>query len=187
MFSLIFVNLKKLLPMNNALLRFLLITLLLVSCKQSTDNGTLNSKFEQTNSQITESDISKLELLEYELDVKTKKAIESWEQYKELINIISKLEKGNSLYFKNNKEVTTSFLKDLKDKIPDTINTPSVSARLMALETKFLKLESLYNLSSTSKDELLQSIKEFLESFSNLNLQMNKKLEKESQIIENPE
>jgi len=172
--------------MDNLLLRFFLITLFLFSCKQKTNNNTAISKSEQSSSLITESDISKLKLLEYELDSKSENLIQSWEQYNELVSIISKLEKGNLLFFKNNKEVTTAFLKDLKEKIPDTVNTPSVSARIIALETKFLKLESCYNLSTTSKGELLQNIKEFLESFSNLNLQMNKKLEKDSQSIENP-
>ena len=172
--------------MNNLLLRFFLITLFLFSCKQKTNDDTAISKSDQSSSLITESDISKLKLLEYELDIKTENLIQSWEQYNELASIISNLEKGDLLYFKNNKEVTDSFLKDLKDNIPDTINTSSVSARLMALETKFLKLESCYNLSTTSKEELIQNIKEFLESFSNLNLQMNKKLEKDSQIIESP-
>jgi len=171
--------------MNNLLFRFFLITLFLFSCKQKTNDDNAISKSEQSSSLITESDISKLKLLEYELDSKTEKVIESWEQYNELASIISNLEKGDLLYFKNNKEITDSFLKDMRDNIPDTINTPSVSARLIALDTKFLKLESCYNLSTTSKEELLQNIKEFLESFSNLNLQMNKKLEKDSQIIDN--
>ena len=89
-------------------------------------------------------------------------------------------------YFKDNNEAITKLVKELKEKIPDTLNTPSVDARITSLETKIYKLESLYNLSTTSKDELSLLIKEFLESVSNLNLQMNKKLEKDSQIIETP-
>ena len=54
------------------------------------------------------------------------------------------------------------------------------------METKFLKLESLVNLSTTSKTELIANIQDFLIAFSNLNLQMNKKIENDNIIIERP-
>ena len=75
--------------MNNLLLRFFLITLFLFSCKQKTNDDTAISKSDQSSSLITESDISKLKLLEYELDIKTENLIQSWEQYNELVSVIS--------------------------------------------------------------------------------------------------
>ena len=184
--SLIFVNQKKLPTMTTMLLRLIIVCFLIVCCKNPTNNDSIPSKPNSSSLLVTEQDISKLKFLEYGLDAKTETVLETWEQYKELNRIVSNVKGGNLLYFRDNKEVTSAFLKDLKEKIPDTMNTPSVAARLVALETKFLKLESLYNLSSSSKNEMLGIIKEFLESFSNLNLQMNKKLEKESQLIETP-
>lgn len=172
--------------MYNLLFRFFLISLFLFSCKQSPENQSTNSDDKSTYSGITESDISKVKFLDYGLDKKTENIVESWGPYIELANIISNLKKGDLSFFKNNNEVTASLLKDLIEKIPDTLNTPSINARLVALETKFLKLESSNNLATTLKEELLQNIKELLETHSNLNLQMNKKLEKDSQIIENP-
>ena len=100
--------------------------------------------------------------------------------------MVTKLKKGDLSYFKDNSEAIATFVKDLKGKVPDTINTSSVQARLTAFETKLYKLESVYNLPAYTKDELKTAIKEFLESLSNLNLQINKKLEKDSQHIEKP-
>jgi len=57
---------------------------------------------------------------------------------------------------------------------------------LIALETKIYKLESAISLSNTTTKTLMSSIKEVLVSFSNLNLQMNKKIERESQKIKKP-
>jgi gas vesicle protein len=156
----------------------------IVSCKQQKESE-VPIAVEIPSKKITENDISKLKFLEYGLDVKTEKIIESWEKYKELQDITGKLKKGDLTFFKDNGDAIKTFLKDFKEKIPDTLNTPSIKARINALETKLYKLESVSNLSTTSKEELSFTIKEFLESLSNLNLQMNKKLEKDSQITDN--
>ena len=156
----------------------------LLSCDQQKESNIKISVEVSAPTKITEKDISKLKFLEYSLDVKTEKEIENWTAFKELEDLVIRVKKGDLIYFKDNNEAVTKFVTELKEKIPDTLNTPSVNARITALETKIYKLESLYNLSTTSKDELSLMIKEFLESVSNLHLQMNKKLEKDSQIIE---
>ena len=162
------------------------ISITLLSCGQQKESDHNVSNEAPVSTKISEKDISQFKFLEYSLDIKTKKEIENWTSFKELEDLVIRVKKGDLSYFKDNNEVITKFVNELKEKIPDTLNTPSVNARITALETKIYKLESLYNLSTTSKDELSLMIKEFLESMSNLNLQMNKKLEKDSQIIETP-
>lgn len=162
------------------------ISFALLSCDQQKEGNNNITVEVPVPTKITEKDISKLKFLEYSLDLKTEKEIENWAAFKELEDLVVRVKKGDLFYFKDNNEAIIKFVKELKEKVPDTINTPSVNARITALETKIYKLESLYNLSTTSKDELSLMIKEFLESVSNLNLQMNKKLEKDSQIIEFP-
>jgi hypothetical protein len=49
-----------------------------------------------------------------------------------------------------------------------------------------LKLEGVVNLSNPDKKEVLLIVRDFLAAFSNLNLQINKKFERESQNIEKP-
>jgi cysteinyl-tRNA synthetase len=171
--------------MKTPFLSMICLFFLMVSCNQQKES-TVPVTVTVPTKKITESDISKLKFLEYGLDTKTEKEIQSWEKYKELEDITAKLKKGDLTFFKDNSEAIKTFLKDFKEKIPDTLNTPSVAARIIALETKLYKLESASNLSTTTKEELRVTIKEFLESLSNLNLQMNKKLEKDSQDIQTP-
>ncbi|MFH6768402.1 hypothetical protein V8G56_06625 [Gaetbulibacter aquiaggeris] len=162
------------------------ISFALLSCGKQKESDHKASIEELVPTKISEKDISKFKFLEYSIDIKTEKEIENWSSFKELEDLVIRVKKGDLSYFKDNNDAIVKFVIELKEKIPDTLNTPSVNARINALETKILKLESLYNLSSTSKEELSLIIKEFLESVSNLNLQMNKKLEKDSQIIETP-
>ena len=163
------------------------LTILLFSCNNNskgTDAG--QTLKEPVSKSLTEKDISKLKYVEYVLDDKTGKVIEKWLKYKDLEDIIQNVKKGDLSYFNDNKKAIKTFLTEFKKDIPDTINTPSVNARITALETKLYKLESLSNLETTTKQELGETIKEFLQAYSNLNLQMNKKLENDSQHIEKP-
>ncbi|NCO63543.1 MAG: hypothetical protein GW839_11140 [Flavobacteriales bacterium] len=169
--------------MKLLLLRFIPIILILFSCSQKKENTIVKTTEQSAITKITAADISKLNFVEFGLDGKTEKAIETWEAYHELALMITDIKKGNLSFFKDNHEAIKTFVKELKENIPDTINTPSVDARITALETKLFKFESIYNLSNNSKEELNTTIKEFLEAVSNLNLQMNKKLEKDSQNI----
>jgi len=137
-------------------------------------------------SQITKEDISKLNYKEFILDAKADKALESWQKYYELDNIINNLNQANLSFFKNNNEIIIAFIDDLKATIPEIIDSPLIIVRLIALETKMFKLEGVVNLSNPKKKELLSVIKECLSAFSNLNLQINKKFEKESQNIQKP-
>ena len=75
---------------------------------------------------------------------------------------------------------------DLKTTIPEAANTPAILARLKIVETSGYKLEDQLMLTQPKPKEVLAAIKEFLVSFSNLNLQINKKFEKESQNIQKP-
>ena len=188
MYSAIFVihqnyHLMKFFPL---FLSSLALFFILVSCGQKKQNDINNQSGKSATTKLTKSDISKLKFLEYNIDTKTKKVIEKWDRFAELEIIVTDVKNGDLSFFKNNHDTIVSFLKELKLKIPDTINTRSVEARISALETKLYKLENIYSLSTTSKNELILSVKEFLESVSNLNLQMNKKLEKDSRNIDKP-
>lgn len=172
-------------------IRFLSIlglTILLFSCKGKEETNPDDVAQEPINKKLSETDISKIDYTEYVLDSKTKTAIEPWLKYKEMEDVVMNVKQGDLSYFHDNdrKNIMRNYFIALKKAIPDTLNTSAILARILVLETKTHKLESISNLSTTSDKELNQTIKEFLVSFSNLNLQMNKKLEKDSQIIERP-
>lgn len=161
-----------------------LITMVM-SCKNIQEDTTENYT-DNNGEKITEKELSNLDIIEFTLDVKTKKAIENWEEYNQLQEVVKNVKKGDLSFFIDNTEVIKTLFKDLLKNIPSEVNTNATLARIVALETKLYKLESLYNLSTTSKEELSTVIKEFLQSFSNLNFQMNKKLEKDYNDIEKP-
>jgi len=156
------------------------------SCAKQEESNVINQIKEETVSQITKADISKLNYREFILDAKAEKSLESWQKYYELDNIINNVNQANLAFFKNNNEILIAFIDDLKGTTPEVIDTPLIMARLVVLETKIFKLEGVVNLSNPSKKEVLSVIKECLSAFSNLNLQINKKFEKDSQNIQKP-
>jgi len=157
-----------------------------VSCAKQ-EGSEVQSKSQEVNvSQITKEDISNLNYKEFILDSKAEKALESWQKYYELDNIINNVNQADLSFFKDNNEILVAFINDLKATIPEISDSPLIVARLIALETKMFKLEGVVNLSNPKKNEMLSVIKECLSAFSNLNLQINKKLEKESQNIQKP-
>lgn len=173
--------------MNIKLLSILCLFIVLSSCKKSEENSAVDTDITKNNAQeLTESDISKLDFIDFGLDEKTEVAIENWQEYFQLQDVVVNVKKGDLSFFNNNAEAIKTLLKDLKKNIPEPVNTPATLARLQVLETKIYKLESLSNLLTTTKDELNNTIKEFLVAVSNLNFQMNKKLEKDNQNIQKP-
>lgn len=166
----------------------LALTILLFSCKETEEKNATDAAEIPITKKISESDISNIDYTEYILDAKTETAIEDWLKYQEFNVVVENVKQGDLSYFHDNDRanIIRNFFIALKKAIPDTINTPAILSRILVLETKTWKLESLSNLSTTTEGELNQTIKEFLVSFSNLNLQMNKKLEKDSQQIEKP-
>lgn len=173
--------------MNIKLLSIISIFIILTSCKKTEENIAIDTTItENTNQELSENDISKLDYLDFGLDEKTERVIENWQEYYQLQDVVNNVKKGDLGFFKNNEEIIKTLLTDLKKNIPAPVNTSATLARIQVLETKIYKLESLSNLDTTTKDELNSTIKEFLVSISNLNFQMNKKLEKDSQNIQKP-
>lgn len=155
------------------------------SCKQSeTQEQDINTKKDST--EITESDIAKLKYTEFLLDRQTEEAILSWNEYTQINDVVKNVKKADLSFFNDNDEGVTALLKDFNKNIPEKVNTDAVKARITAFETKLYKLQSFSGLSTTNREELLATIKEFLIAFSNFNLQMNKKMEADKNVFERP-
>ena len=163
------------------------VYILLFSCKGSQEENVVTfDTAEKESEEITKKDIANLKYTDFILDSKTEVAIETWQEYIQLKDVINNVKNADLSFFNDNDETIKNLLKDFKKNIPEIVSTPSVLARIMVLETKIYKLESLSNLNTTTKKELIGVIKDFLVSFANLNLQMNKKLEKDGQSIIKP-
>ena len=166
------------------ILSFLLV---LCACKKTQEsNNELQNKESTQNKNITDQDIAKLKYVEYILDAKIEKIVQDWPEYIQLEDIIINAKKGDLEFFNDNKKVIQLLLKDLKKNVPKALHYESILSRLLVLETRLLKLESLLNLTTTTKEETLENIKDFLEAFSNLNFQINKKVEFNNRVIERP-
>lgn len=165
------------------LLSFLLI---LLSCSQNKQKYNSDISQENQNDFLSKEDIATLKYTDYALDSKAYKEQSAWPKYGELEVLVNDVKNANLSFFKDNKDVLKSFLEDLKATTPEKINTPAIQARLKVIETMTYKLEDQLMLSQPKKDDMLNSIKGFLEAFSNLNFQINKKLERDSQNIQKP-
>ncbi|NMH89155.1 hypothetical protein [Flavivirga algicola] len=168
-------------------LSILSLLILFLSCKKEQESNVATNKADIENNEITEKDISKIDYIEFFIDSKAEGITENWAEYQQLQEAITTIKKGDLSFFNDNEETITALLKGLKKSIPKELKAPSISSRITALETKLRKLESLSNLSTTSKKELIATIKDFLVAFSSFNLQINKKIEFDTRKIEKPE
>jgi hypothetical protein len=161
--------------------------LFFLSCEKETSQDSNASEIENIEEiktqRITKQEVEAIDFLDYGLSSATKKAVSDWMNFSELESIIESIKNGDLSYFESDKEILSTFIKELKSGVPEKVTSPSITARLTTLETKFYKLKSAVKITTTPKTELVSSIKEFFQAASNLNLQMNKKLEKEAQNI----
>lgn len=167
------------------ILTVLIILFALNSCKKETEDKITENPIEKNDLKISKKDIETINYIEYDLSVSSKKALDSWKSYLEIQNLIELIKENDLSYFQSDKEIQQSLLNDLSNTIPDRIKSEAIEARVKVLKTKFFKLKSSV-LISDSKQEITTCIKEFFIAFSNLNLQINKKLEKEAQDILKP-
>lgn len=167
---------------------FLSITLFILSCNPDVKNESAIVEEITTidSSIITANDISKIKFTEYALSKITQNKTINWQIFNELSNKIELLRTGDLSFFRDDKAILEGFIADLRNEIPESLNTQSILVRLTVIETVFLKLEGLASLKTAKKEKLLMAIKDVLLSYTNLIFQMNKKFEKESQKIEKP-
>ena len=177
--------------MKNMSLKFSMsfcLVLVLLSCKDSSQvetEGLVVAEKKPTQI-ITQIEIAKLKYIDFGLDADAEKLIENWEEYIQVQQLIKNVKLADFSDLKENNKVLITLMKDFKKKMPKALKSSSILARVMVFETKLFKLESFVNLSNIKKEELGATIKELLLAFSNLNYQINKKLERDSQNIEKP-
>lgn len=166
---------------------FWLSFFVVLGCKSKTEQTTTDASDQEKKSQrITSKDIENLKYTNYVLSAQAKEAVLNWQSYQELMLQFDYMKKADLSFFAGDTKEISIFLNDLKAGIPETISTPAIKERLIALETKLLKLHSTLKLSNSSKIDTLDNIRELLIASSNLHLQINKKFELDSQVIEDP-
>lgn len=174
--------------MRFQLLFYVLFSILMVNCKSDTKvvNSVPTTDI-QNAKRITKKEIENLKYNDFGLSNDARTAVSDWQKYQELSTQIEYLKKADISFFKSDITLITTFLNDFRAELPKTLNTNEIKARITALETKILKLNSLLLLDNISKNEQIEGLKEVFVAFSNLNLQINKKLEFEAYNILKPE
>lgn len=172
----------------NVFVRFfcLLVVILNLQCKKTSQS--LASENEQINDSftLTEQDITDFGIIEFALSDQAEKVTENWLKLLEFATHMEGLKKGQLSFFKDDKTIMQGLITDLKAEIPEAINKSSILARITVLETTMNKLDEVANIRSTTKDTLLNNIKDLFQSYNNLIYQINKEVERDSQKIIKP-
>ena len=79
----------------------------------------------------------------------------------------------------DNKKFLLRFFRGIKFSIPDEINKPEIKSRLTVIETDFMRFESMLSNYEIEKEIKIKMEKKINNSFSNLNFQIDKLLEKQ--------
>jgi len=141
------------------------------SCTQKVKENT------QSLTKVNDINFTKLEFSEIYQSSNNISLVE-WNGYIELSEYINQFNSSDFSLLIDNKNYMEKFFKDLKNSIPESINKPEIYSRLTVIETDFLKFESMISNFSIKNEEKLTMVKKINNSFSNLNFQIDKLIEK---------
>ena len=108
--------------------------------------------------------------------------IDEWVSYIELKEFIMEFNSNDFSSVIENKNYLTKFFNKLKNTIPILIDKTEVKARLTVIETDFMKFESYISNYLVNEDIKIKMVKKINNSFSNLNFQIDKIVEKKEVI-----
>lgn len=164
----------------------LLLVCSFLSCKK--DVTELPNKLESAKDSIVLSkvDIQKIDFTEFVLDQQYENQL-NWLKYYEMESKFNELKNGDLSHFKTDKKIVETLINEFTSTLPENLNEEAIKARVLIVKTMYLKLNNIINMSTSTEDEIKEAIKDFLKSFSNLNYQINKKFERESQHVAKPQ
>ena len=154
--------------------------LVLINCgKNKTENGSVEAKNANQEVKITARAIDNFDYSDYALSNDAEVSVADWEKYQELAIQISYLKKADLSFFNGDNELLKKFLDALKISVPKDLKTNPVTSRITILETTILRLNDNLTLDNIPGKDKLDGIEEVIVAFSNLNYQINKKLERD--------
>ncbi|MBV7270685.1 hypothetical protein [Winogradskyella luteola] len=154
--------------------------LMLISC--GTDNAKEDKAEAETTNQktvITAKAIENFNYTDYVLSSGAEKAVANWEKYQELAIQINYLKKADLSFFNGDKDLLRTFIEEFKLALPTNFKTNPIISRMAIIETSLYRLNENLTLDNIDDNLKLESVKEVLIAFSNLNYQINKKLERD--------
>jgi hypothetical protein len=154
--------------------------LILISCND--DKSTTETSATETTNQknaITTKAIENFKYTDYALSNNAEKATANWEQYQELAIQISYLKKADLSFFNGDKQLLKTAINEFAVTVPEELRTNPILSRTIIIETTLLKLNENLTIDNIDGRAKLMGVRDVLESFSNLNYQINKKLERD--------
>tara|TARA_B110001452_G_scaffold246267_1_gene231454 strand:+ start:966 stop:1481 length:516 start_codon:yes stop_codon:yes gene_type:complete len=110
-------------------------------------------------------------------------SLSEWIEFKELNVFVTNITNGKNEVLIDSKETLRDLFSALVVKIPETINSSSIIARIRVLETLAYKLNVEYGNNQNNSIEFELTKKSLEKAYSNLIFQITKTLEKKSQFI----
>ena len=162
-------NLKKIVRI------FIIISILSFSCNNLTD------EIKKENPSKKKIDYTELNFDSVHVIINSNYT-EEWTNYNELEEYIIQFSQKDYSSVIDNKKYLITFFNRLKNSIPESIDKPEIKSRLTVIETDFLKFESIVSNYDVDKKNIASMVKRINNSFSNLNFQIDKLIEKQ-QII----
>ena len=157
--------------MKNPFSYLIFICFFIFSCTQEIKENN------QSPTKVNEINFTKLEFSEIYQSSNNISLVE-WNGYIELSEYINQFNSSDFSLLIDNKKYMEKFFTELKNSIPEPINKPEIYSRLTVIETDFLKFESMISNFPLKNEEKLTMVKKINNSFSNLNFQIDKLIEK---------
>ena len=151
---------------------------MLISCKEIVNEAEATDSLSSKSIDYSELNIESV----YKINFYSK--IDEWTNYLELSDYINQLNSNDYSTLIDNKKYLVRFFNGIKNTIPKDINKPEIKSRITVIETDFLKLESMLSNFEIDNETRIKIDKKMNNSFSNLNFQIDKLLEKQEIIPE---
>ncbi|GEM_PF-1697232 len=161
------------------MMRYLLLIILLQGCNNSINITDISSENNTLENSINLSAKINPQSLSFEAQNITQK----WSSLPELQSIINGLKSENYTAFMETDNYLKEFITELKKTLPKKLNTPSITSRIVVLETNILELESVLSKTQFETKKKVIITNKSIESYYNLIYQINKTIEKELQKI----
>lgn len=160
---------------NSGLFLFLVFVF---SCENAKNSRTeAEETLQDQTVEISEKKIEELQYLDYALSAEATAEVLEWSMFQELQTQMNYLKKADLSFFTSDRKTLDSLMLNLSSQTPEKLMTKPILSRINVVKTKVLKLHSNLTLDNVATEVKIESIKELLQAASNLNLQINKKLE----------
>ena len=161
------------------MMRYLLLIILLQGCNNSINIADKSSENDTLENTINISAKINPQSLSFEAQNITQR----WSSLPELQSIINGLKSENYTAFMETDNYLKEFITELKKTLPKKLNIPSITSRIVVLETNILELESILSKTQLETKRKVIVTDKSIESYYNLIYQINKTIEKELQKI----